>query len=263
MPFAHVNGTRLHHDETGNGPSVVLLHGHTMDARMWAPQVAALAPRHRVITYDLRGFGQSDVPAHGVLYAHAEDLRELIEHLHAGPAHLVGLSLGASVAIETALLAPRLVRSLTLIDASAVAGYPWPPQLSQMFAGVHATAKSGDMAAAKAQWASVEWFAPSRAKPQVAAFVDEMLADYSGWHFVHRNPVKKFDPPANDRLGEIAVPTLVIVGELDLAYYNVPLAERLRDAIPGARLVVLPGVGHMASLEAPEAVNALLTEFLA
>ena len=263
MPSANVNGTRLHYDDTGSGPAVVLLHGHTLDGRMWVPQVAVLKRYHRVLTYDLRGFGRSDVPTEGVPYSHAEDLRALVEHLHAGPAHLVGLSLGASVAVEAAIHSPALVRSLTLIDASAVAGFPWPAQLSEMFAGVHATAKSGDMAAAKAQWASVEWFAPSRAKPQVAAFVDEMLADYSGWHFVHRNPVKKFDPPANDRLGEIAVPTLVIVGELDLAYYNIPLAERLRDAIPGARLVVLPGVGHLASLEAPEAVNALLTEFLA
>lgn len=263
MPIALIPTTRLHYHDTGSGPSVVLLHGHTMDARMWAPQVAALAPRHRVIACDLRGFGQSDLPAAGVPYAHCEDLAALIEHLDAGPAHLVGLSLGASVAVDTAIQFPALVRSLALIDASAIAGYPWPAALSQMFAGIHALARAGDMGAAKRAWSAVEWFAPSRANPGVAAVVDEILADYSGWHFTHANVVKKFDPPANARLGEIAVPTLVIVGELDLAWYNRPLAERLRDSIPGARLVVLPGVGHMASLEAPREVNALLAEFLA
>ena len=90
-----------------------------------------------------------------------------------------------------------------------------------------------------------------------------MLAEYSGWHFVHDNPAVDLDPPANGRLAEIHAPTLVVVGDRDLPFYNRLIADRLAQAIPGARQVVIPGAGHMANMEEPAAFNRAVLDFLA
>jgi pimeloyl-ACP methyl ester carboxylesterase len=124
-------------------------------------------------------------------------------------------------------------------------------------------AAAGDLAAAKAYWLQTEWFAPAMQQTAVQTQLQQMVADYSGWHFTHANPVIGVRPRANERLTEITAPTLVVVGELDLPFYNLPIAARLAEQIPGARQVTLPGVGHMVNMEDVAAFNAALADFLA
>ncbi len=259
--FADVNGTRLRYDATGDGSPVVLVHGHGLDVRMWDDQVPALAPSRRVIRYDLRGYGRSALPAG--TFMHHEDLRALLDHLSVERACVVGLSLGASIAVNFALEHPGRVSALVLVDASAVSGYPWPDELAAAFEPIHAAGRRGDLALAKRLWTALPWFAPALERPTVRARLEAMVADYSGFHFANDNLARTPRPHANDRLHEITAPALVTVGDRDLAYYNVPLARRLATQMPNAREVVMRGVGHLANMEDPATFNGLLLEFLA
>jgi 3-oxoadipate enol-lactonase len=259
--FADVNDTRLHYEETGAGPALVLVHGHGLDRRMWDDQVPAFAPRRRVIRYDLRGYGRSALPA--APFTHHDDLLALLDHLRVDRACVVGLSLGGSVAVNFALVHPARVRALVLVATSAVGGFFWPDELAAAFAPIHEAGRRGDMALAKRLWLAMPWFAPAREHPELRARLEAIVADYSGHHFAHDSLARSLKPPANDRLHEITAPTLVIVGERDLAYYNLPLADRLASQIANAQKVVMTGVGHMANMEDSPTFNRVVLEFLA
>src|SRR5690349_14993808 len=96
---ADVNGTRLFYEIAGAGPALVLLHGFSLDARMWDAQFAAFAQRYRVLRYDARGFGRSGVPG-AEHYSHADDLHALLGHLGIAQAALIGFSLGGGIALN-------------------------------------------------------------------------------------------------------------------------------------------------------------------
>jgi pimeloyl-ACP methyl ester carboxylesterase len=259
--FAGVNGGSLYYEVTGSGSPVVLISGFTLDTRMWDSQIEAFSRKHRVIRYDLRGAGKSPPPTGP--YSQYEDLAALLHHLDIGKAHIVGLSLGGGIAIDFALTSPGAMLSLVPVDASPLGGYPWPAEIIAWFNEIEAAGSRNDLAAAKAAFLATPWFAPARRIPAVQAKLDEILADYSGWHFQNRNPVRRLKPPANDRLETITAPTLVVVGEADLPFFNLPVAEVLASRIPGARKVVIPDAGHMANMENPARFNEAVLDFLA
>ncbi len=258
--YADMDGGRLWYRVEGSGPAVLFIPGYTLDTTMWDPQVEALSGRFTCVRFDLRGAGRSPPPAGP--YTYVADVEALLSHLGIERAHLVGLSLGAAIALDVALARPAMVRALALIDASAVGGYPWPERLDPAFAEMSRLAAAGDIAAAKRAWLGHPWFAPALERPDAARRLRAIGDAYSGWHLANRNPASMGKPPAFNRLGEIAAPTLVIVGDRDLDFYNLPLADALAAGIPGARKEVIAGAGHMANLEEPEAVNRLLAQFL-
>jgi 3-oxoadipate enol-lactonase len=160
--LAAVGDTHLHWQESGAGDPLVFIHGFTLDSRMWAPQVRALCARYRVIVYDQRGFGRSDMPVVGVPYTHHDDLAGLLDHLGVPNAHIVGLSVGAVFALNLALVHPARVCSLTLLDTSGMDGFAFPPDIQQTFQDVGAAAKAGDLGAAKAVWMRGAWLEHAR-----------------------------------------------------------------------------------------------------
>ena len=103
----------------GSGPAIVLVHGFSLDGRMWDEQVAALRDIATVVRLDLRGYGRSSDPAPGVAYAHSADLLALLDHLNITSAVFVGLSMGGLVALHTALVAPQRVQGLVLLELGA------------------------------------------------------------------------------------------------------------------------------------------------
>jgi pimeloyl-ACP methyl ester carboxylesterase len=258
--FAPVNGGALYYEVAGTGSPVVLIPGFTLDTRMWDDQMEAFARRHRVIRYDLRGAGKSPPPSGP--YRQYEDLAALLRHLAIERAHLVGLSLGGATAIDFALASPAMTLSLVLV-ASSVGGYPFPQKLSAWLTEINAAAERGDISAAKEAWLSSALFESARRLPAAAAALDRIMADYSGWHFRNKNPVERLTPPANDRLESISAPTLVIVGEFDLPFYTLPLADALAARIPGARKVVIRDAGHMTNMESPAYFNEIVLDFIA
>ncbi len=254
----NVNGTRLYHEDAGAGPAVVLLHGFTLDTRMWDDQFGTLAQHFRVIRYDLRGFGQSAVP--DAPYSHVEDLRALLDHLGIHRASIIGLSKGGAVALDFALTYPARATALALID-TVLGGFAWSAEGSARDALVWEEARKGGIAAAKASWLAHPYFEPAMRQPAVTTRLAQIVGDYSGWHFVHDNPELGMAPPAIGRLGELNMPVLVIVGEQDVPDF-VQIAAVIEQQVPQARKIVVPGVGHMANMEAPAVVTAALLGFL-
>jgi 3-oxoadipate enol-lactonase len=258
--FAPVNGTRLYYEVAGTGEAVVLIHGFTLDNRMWDDQFAAFATRYRVIRYDARGFGRSAPITEP--FSTADDLRGLLDYLNVKQAHVIGLSMGGRYAIDFTLKYPAMVKSLVPAD-SGLAGQPIPNVAKELGPAI-AAGKKGDVAEAKRIWLSHSMFDPAREQPQVAAQLKQIVDDYSGWHFAQGLGAQELavQPPAAQRLGEIRAPTLVVIGERDLPDLQV-IADKLAKEIPGARKVVIANAGHMANMEAPAQFNRVVLEFLA
>jgi 3-oxoadipate enol-lactonase len=256
--FLCADGARLRYCIAGAGQPLVLIHGLGLDSAMWEPQWPVLQQEFRVIRYDIRGFGQSTVPTGP--YSHSDDLLGLLEFLDARPAHVIGLSMGGSMALRFALEQPDAVRSLTLID-SALEGYSWSNTWIQGMKAIQMTARNGDLEAAKQLWLAHELFAPAQRNAQLAAALRAMVEGYSAWHWYNTDPVRKASAPAIRELARVSQRTLVLVGELDLADFQ-DIALQLAAGIAQATLRTIAGAGHMANMEAPAAVNDLLLAHL-
>lgn len=257
--IAAVNGTHLYYETAGSGRPLVFIHGFTLDTRMWDDQFWPLAQQFHVIRYDMRGFGQSAVPTDEP-YSHVDDLRALLDHLQLQKASLVGLSKGGAVALDFALMDPQRVQALALLD-TVLGGHSWSAEGAARDRLVWQRAREGGIPAAKESWLAHPLFAPAMQQTAVATHLTDMINDYSGWHFVHSNPEQGIDPPAAQRLHELQMPVLVIAGELDTPDF-LQITAVLGQQIPQAHTAVLPGVGHMVNMEAPELCNTLLLEFL-
>lgn len=259
--IAEVNGTRLVYEVAGEGVPVVLIHGFTLDGRMWDDQLPAFAARHRIVRYDLRGFGASSPFVPGEPYTHADDLRALMDTLSIERAAIIGLSMGGWVAVEFALMYPESVSALVLVDA-ALRGYPWSPSGAATIDGIYRLGREGKLDEAIAGWLADPLFACSHRSPAASARLAEIVMAYPCGHLLQDDPHLPLDPPARERLGEIAAPTLVVVGEEDIPDMHA-IADLLATDVPASHKVVLPRAGHMANMDAPEAFNRVVLDFLA
>ena len=259
MPFAHVNGQKLHYEDTGgDGPVIVFSHGLLMDGSMFAPQIEALRGQWRCITWDERGHGQTADPAACApftYYDSANDLAALLEHLGVQQAVLAGMSQGGYLSLRCALTHPERVRALVLIDTQALQEDPrkmvgheallkaWlEGGLSDEIAAVVAHTILGDGWEGTPQW-QAKW-------RQVTA--PNLLQCFTT--LGSRDDI-------SERIGAITVPALVVHGSLDHAI-DLERAQAMAAALPGARLVEVPGAGHASNLTHPEPVNAALKAFL-
>ncbi len=238
---------------SGQGRPLVFLHGATLDHRMWHPQLA-LADRFEIVTCDLRGFGTSPAPVGA--FRHCEDVAALIDDLGLRDVCVIGHSIGAHYALEVALLRPDVVTGLVSVCMSGLT-QDYPEDIVAMFGELKRLARTQSVAAARSVWARCDWFTQAREHPAIAALLDDYLRDYSGWYWLHDTPATNLAHPAIERLEQLAVPTLVIDGALDLDY-NHRIARTLVSRISRAELLRLPGSGHMASLEAADAVTSAI-----
>ncbi len=191
-------------------------------------------------------------------YAWHEDLRALLDHLKIERADLVGLSLGARLAINFAIAYPSRVDRLVLAGPG-LDGWAWTPD--PQLAGLVAAAKARDAAKATALWLQHPYMAPAMRDPARATTLRRLAARNEHIWLQPLGPDVVPSPPAIDRLREIQAPTLVVVGTLDVPDI-LGIADRLERDIRGARKVVLTDVGHLVNLEAPARFRALVTEFL-
>jgi len=254
-------GARLAYQVTGDGPAVVLIHGFSLDMRMWAAQAGALAARFRVVRYDCRGFGASGPLDPAVAYAHVDDLLALLDHLGIEDAALVGLSFGGQLAVEAALAAPARVRRLALLS-SVLDGVPWDPESWAALKTVAGQVDAHGVLAGRAAWLGHPLFAAGLEQPAVAGQLAAMVASYPGQHWLGQDPHRRPGPRAIDALEDVTVPALVLSGQRDVPGFR-EMSAVLAARIPGAGHHVVPGAGHLVNMEQPEIVNGLLTRFLA
>lgn len=266
MPYARTNAIDTYYEENGQGPPVVLIHGHSADLRLWASQVPALVDGgYRVIRYDVRGHGRGTVPPSGYTWEnYSGDLRDLLDHLGLRPptrAHLVGLSMGGAIAMQFALDQPARVTSLTLVD-SALPGLTYSEEFSQVIEEmVAAVRREGPRAALERLWLTHPLFDGIRRFPERFELLKSIVLDYAAADYLDETVYPQPERQIVDRLSEIQAPTLVLVGELDLPDFRL-IAEILAANIPGARYRVIADAGHVSNLEQPEAFNEALVRFL-
>ncbi len=263
MPKVKVNGAELYYEVHGSGPeTIVFAHGLLWSGRMFDKQVDALKDRYRCITFDFRGQGQSEVTPSGYdMDTLSEDAAALIESLNAAPCHFLGLSMGGFIGMRLAIRRPELLRSLMLLETSAdpepqenvgkyrklnfisrwfgmglVAGKVMPIMFGQKF--IHDPDRADERALWRERAISNHKVGISRATKGVI--------DRRGLY---------------DELHEITIPTLILVGDQDVA--TVPAkSERMHARIAGSQLRIIPGAGHTSTVEEPQAVNAAIQEFL-
>jgi pimeloyl-ACP methyl ester carboxylesterase len=270
VPHASTDdGVRLWYEEAGRGEPIVFVHEFAGDHRSWEPQVRHFSRRHRCVVFAARGFPPSDVPTDPAAYsqAHAaDDLAAVIRTLDAGPAHVVGNSMGAFAALHLGLRHPALARSLVV----AGCGYGAHPDAQAGFRAEWvrlADAFEADGSAAVAQWYGV---GPARVQFQAK--------DPRG-HAEHVRVLAEHDPVGaaltlrgvqaarpslyalRERLAALDLPVLLVAGDEDDNALEAALM--LKRTLPRAGLAVLPRSGHVTNLEEPALFNHLVEQFLA
>jgi 3-oxoadipate enol-lactonase len=264
LPEITVNGAKLHYEEQGNGPeTIVFSHGLLWSGRMFADQVNAFKDRYRCVTYDLRGQGKSAVTRDGydmdTLY---EDAAALIQARGYAPCHFAGLSMGGFIGMRLAARKPELLRSLILMETSAD---PEPPenvpryrQLGRVTRLVGYRPVAG--AVMRIMFGKTFLSDPARAADRALWRQQLMANDRVG--ILRALSGVNSRQGVYDEIGGITVPTLIMVGDEDVA--TVPAkAQRIHERIAGSRLVTIPHAGHTSSVEQPAAIIAAMEGFLA
>jgi pimeloyl-ACP methyl ester carboxylesterase len=268
--FVSVPGGRLYAEATGDpsGPALLFIHAGIADATMWDSQVECFAPSYRVIRFDTRGFGRTRTE--DVEFSNRADAVAVLDCFGAERAIVIGCSRGGQIALDLALEFPQRVRALVPVGAG-VSGFPFQPTGSaqekleeQLFEAMEAAENVGDWEKVAdldvRVWADGPGQPAGRAPIGVREAVRRMCLN----NYTATGPSGKgipLDPPAFGRLGEIKVPTLVMIGDLDTSG-----AHRMTDAmvagIAGARKVIFTGAAHLPSMEQPDAFNHALQDFL-
>lgn len=257
----NLNGARIHYERSGKGPPLLLIHAGIADSRMWEPQARAFADHFDMIRPDLRGFGASQLPP--APYSMLADLIALLDHLEVGRAHVVGCSMGGTLAIDLALEHPERVERLVLV-AAGVSGSNLGAADAALFAEVEAADKSGDMDALNRAEVRLWVDGPRRPEGSAPAAVRNLVLDMNGRALrsdFDSAENQRLDPPAVTRLNQVTAPTLVIVGDQDLPHASAN-ADLITSKVLGARTVIIKDAAHLPSLEQPEAFNRVLLEFL-
>jgi pimeloyl-ACP methyl ester carboxylesterase len=258
---ASVNGVSIAYRDTGSGPAVVLIHGHPFDHTMWDGQTAALSGRYRVITPDLRGYGASEVPDNEVttLETMADDVRVLLDHLRVERAVVVGLSMGGQVAMAFADLFPERLEGLVLTatspDGETAEGAKARRAMAERFEREGSVLPGGEMLPRLLAVASV------KRDPAIAVKVFTMIARTSPAGAAAALRGRALRKDYVEPLSRVAVPALVVAGTED-KYVSLETAKRMEECIPGARLEIFEGIGHLPNLEDPEHYNAVLESYL-
>lgn len=257
-----VNGTTLYYEAAGRGPVVVLLHAGNLDLRVWDPQFLPLAREHRVIRYDLRGYGRSgpaDAP-----YAAQEDLSALLDALGIGRASLVGLSGGGRIAIDFALAHPERVNRLVLAS-TGLSGWQYADAGdTAYFAEARRARDRGDAAALGLAWLGSAYTRPAMEHPELVAPLRAMAAaNGKAWLGLlkHGDLERPADPPALHHTAGLRIPTLLIVGTRDTPDIRA-IADTLAASVPGIRIVTFEGAGHLVNMEQPQRFTNLVRKFL-
>jgi 3-oxoadipate enol-lactonase len=237
---------------------VLLLHGLGWDHSLWNPTIAEFSPRYRMIAADTRGHGETDKPDGPYdMEMFARDTAALADALRLKSVCVVGLSQGGMVAQKLALLRPDLVSALMLVSTSCKSD---PSLRDNMESRIAAMDKAGPEAAAKIAAESI--FSPAWRAANAAA-----LARFVEWRvampMAPLNAATRalYDFNLSGELPKIAVPTTVVAGADDVLTRPKGM-EEIAALIPGATYRLIPGTGHMIPVEQPEALTALLAEFL-
>lgn len=259
---ATINGIPMAFDLKGprQAPLLALIHGFPFHRGLWKQQVPALSKRWRVLTYDLRGLGQSALgPAPQLLEAYVDDLLALLDHVDARRCAVAGLSMGGYIALRAVQKAPQRFCGLALCDTRAEADSD-AAKLGRS-AGLQTLRTRGLGAFADGMLPKLLSPAAFKRRPQAVKTLRRLMLAQTLPGVANALVAMAGRTDSVALLGELKLPTLCLVGELD-ALSGPDVAKAMQRAIPGAKLAVLKGAGHVSNLEAPQAFNRALDAWM-
>ena len=256
MPFLESDEKKIYYETAGAGEPLVLIHGIALDSRSWLDLPQFLSKKYTVLTYDLRGHGQSFAPATGYSYRdHVNDLKLLLNDLGFQKITLLGHSLGGAIAIKFALEHPEKVKSM-ILAAPHVVGYKeysnWP--------NVYRTARTIDIDQAKIQWETFRLFTRLVDGSPAKEIFKECIRDFSGKVWTDPEASRYIDESDLKILENLTQPTLLLCGREDLDF--LPLTKMVNARLTNASLFEIPDCGHMIHMEKPEIFKRELAAFL-
>jgi pimeloyl-ACP methyl ester carboxylesterase len=249
VPLLDREGVKIYYEDHGHGPPIQLNHGYSATCRMWDGQTAALASRHRVILWDMRGHGETDDPEDPAAYSAVltvEDMAALLRRCRIERAVIGGLSLGGYMSLAFHLAHPEMVRALMLFDTGPG------------FRNADARRAWNERAQQRAVDLEARGFAALGQSDEVRASKHRSARGLAG---AARGMLAQADDHIITGLDKIAVPTLVLVGANDTHF--LAAADYMARKIPGAVRVTIPDAGHASNLHQPAAFNRAVAEFLA
>lgn len=257
------NGARLYYEETGEGQPLVMVHAGIANLHQWDEQVPVFAQRYRVVRFDLRSYGHSEVE-HDQPWSLHEDLRAVMDALGIPRAFLMGCSMGGQTIIDFALAYPDRTAALIPVGAG-ISGFTDHSEEGERLGQAIEEAfqrqdVEGAVEAGLRMWVDGPSRPAERVNPTMRAKAREMMA--AAFATPEIGASTPIEPPAIGRLGEISAPTLVILGENDVEDIHRTCRLLARD-IPGARLEVIADAAHLPNMDHPEQFNRLVGDFLA
>ena len=265
MPKAPVNGIELYYESTGEGFPLVLAHEFAGDFRSWEPQVRYFSRNYRVLTYNARGYPPSDVPADEDAYSQemaVEDLRGLLEHLGIDKAHIGGLSMGGSLALNFGLTHPQMAKSL-IIAAAGSGSTNVDAWRDNVFESSRAMEEHG--------MAAMTDYSRGEARVQLHRKDPRGYEEFSTQFLSHSGlgsaltfrGVQGKRPPVfalEEQMGALTIPTLIMLGDEDDPCVEPSIF--MKRCIPTSGLVMFPQAGHAINLEDPDLFNRSVQDFL-
>ncbi len=261
---ASVDNGKLFYEIEGDGPCVVLIHAGFLDSRMWDEQFKLLSDKYRVVRYDVRGFGRSDIAK--TRFSDAKDLHDLLKQLSISKASIIGVSNGGRIAFDFAVSYPEMLEKLVLV-APGIRGYKVSgPEEEALWNQFEESMKPQEVADKEGRakdavemdvnaWASAQ-------SPASRTLIFGIAMD--NFHVQRENPWKLQDspePPSFQRLSEIHAPTLFIVGDRDVPA-QVLMVENIYRQMPGSKRILIPGADHIANMSKQKEFNEAMFEFL-
>jgi 3-oxoadipate enol-lactonase len=266
--FAPVHKGELYYEVAGSGHPVLFIHAGVADCSMWDAQFNLFSQYYRVIRYDTRGFGKSRTET--TEFSNRQDILDLFKHLEIEQACVIAISRGGQIAIDFVLEHPECVSALIPV-ASGVSGFDYQPDASEkarcefeLFSLMDELWEKNafdELADLEVHvWADGPSQPVGRASPHIREYIYKNVrknyARQGG-----QASAQPLSPPAVNRLSEIHVPTLILVGEYDTTG-TLAMADQLEKEIPGAHKLIFPGTAHMLPMEQPDRFNEVVLNFL-
>ena len=255
--IAEVNRTNLYYEMLGKGHPLVLIHGGLLDCRMWDGQFKKFAESYQVIRYDIRGYGKSALPKGK--YSQVKDLLGLLKFLEVEQAHIIGLSLGGTIAIDFALEYPEKVSSLILISTAPIGMISQDDELTRKTLAIYEAARNNKLDESVEMWLDHPVFSTiqSRARKKVRQMI---LDNLKSWMLPQNNMIWASLPRA-ERLSRVKASSLILVGDRDV-HDILKAADFLENKIGVAIKMVIAGAGHHINIEKPRQFNSIVLDFL-
>lgn len=256
----------LYYEACGKGEALILLHGHSLDTRMWKGQTEAFAQKYRTICPDFRGYGKSGEQREDFQFTHADDIITLMDSLKIDKAHIVGLSMGAFVGADLLAIYPERMLSCVLASGG-LRGSKGPSSPMDSIESAQRDLEIAELKAKgvdrmKAEWIESLIASGGSQKEKIRKALEEMIGDWSAWQALHKEARVIYGLDAEKALKErpVDVPTLIINGTAAGNRYST--RPRMLHYLSKGQVVLMEDCGHMLNMEKPEEFNRIVLSFL-